>query len=86
MTTFQDFSFKKSVGKEATNKKFILKQLTRAPTDKGATQMRASSKAALMITTAVISLILAIFAEEFNVIVGFMQQLSESCLAGTPRP
>ncbi len=48
--------------------------------------MRTSSKAALMITTGVISLILAIFAEEFNVIVGFMKQLSESCLAGTPRP
>ncbi|MFQ6124046.1 MAG: hypothetical protein ACE5R6_05490 [Candidatus Heimdallarchaeota archaeon] len=48
--------------------------------------MRASSKAALMIATGVISLILAIFAGEFNDVVEFMQQLSESCLAGTPRP
>jgi len=39
-----------------------------------------------MITMGLIALILAIFAEEFTVIAGFMQELSESCLAGTPQP
>jgi hypothetical protein len=48
--------------------------------------MRASSKVALVVSTGIISLLLAIFVGEFDIIAEFMQQLSESNLAGTPRP
>ena len=48
--------------------------------------MRATSKVALMVSIGLIALILGLFAEEFSVIAGFMQELAESNLAGTPRP
>lgn len=57
-----------------------------ASSNKEVIAMRASSKAALIVSTGLIALFLAIFTEEFQLIEEFMQQLSESSLAGTPKP
>ena len=71
---------------EVQNKRFILLVIGRASANKEVIAMRASSKAALIVSTGLIALFLAIFTEEFELIEEFIRQLSESSLAGTPKP